>query len=180
MPDEDPTPPVAAPPAPPVTPPPAAPPAQPPAQPSAAPPANPEPPADPHPNDPHKYRRLFEREETTRKEAEKTAAAEKERADTAETERLAALRRAVAAENGLAAEAVEFLTGTDEETLLAQATKLGGMVGAKPVVAGSVTNPGGNQQPSVDEQIAAAQKAGNTILAITLKRQQAGIGRQAA
>lgn len=159
--------------------PPAAPPAQPPAAPPAAPPANPEPPAEPHPNDPHKYRRLFEREEATRKAAETQAAQEKERADKAETERLDALKRAVAAENGLAPEAVEFLTASDEAGLLAQATKLGGMVGAKPVVAGTVTNPPGQQTPSIDEQISAAQKAGNTALAISLKRQKAGIGRAA-
>lgn len=172
---EDPTNPPAAPPADPATPPPAAPPAQPPAQPPAAPPANPEPPQDPHPNDPHEYRRLFEREENARKAAETQANTEKTAREAAEATALAALRRAVAAENGLSAEAVEFLTATDEDGLVAQAVKLAGMTGAKPVVAGTVTNPSGQQQPSIDEQISAAEKSGNIALSISLKRQKAGL-----
>jgi uncharacterized protein YdcH (DUF465 family) len=144
-------------------------------------------------NDAAKWRRLAEKHEKAIQERER---AEKARADAElpELERLKkladeatadankakadTLRLQVVVETGLDAGAVEFLTGTDEETLRAQAGKLKGMMGSTGTRAGTLTNPGGNQQPSIDEQIAAAQKAGNTAEAIRLKREKAGLGRQ--
>lgn len=162
----------------------------------AVPAPSPEP--EPHPNDPHKYRRLFEREEAKRKDLEgrllafEAAEAERRKAELSEVERVkleaeearaqvvSVLRRAVAAEAGVPADAIEFLSGTDEETLRAQAEKLAALA-AKPAAtatlprAGTITNPSGSQSPSVDEQISAAERAQNWPLAITLKRQRAGL-----
>jgi hypothetical protein len=42
-----------------------------------------------------------------------------------------------------------------------------------PAQAGTVTQPSANQQPTLDEQIATAEKNGNTLAAIRLKRQKA-------
>jgi hypothetical protein len=174
---------------------PASTPADPAAAPSVTPPADPaKPPADPAAppptdNDVAKWRRLAEKHE---RELAKLQDAEKKRAEAelSEVDRLKAqaeesanklaaleaenLRRRVAAEAGLAADTLEFLTGTDEETLKAQAAKLAGMVKAVPTRGGTTTNPPSHAQPSLDEQIAAAQKAGNVALAIGLKRKAAG------
>ncbi len=144
-------------------------------------------------NEAAKFRRLFEKAEADRKKletdlqaikdkdlselekAKKDALEATERAKRLEAENL---RRKVAAEAGVPADAFDFLTGEDEETLKAQATKLVGMIG-KPgaAPAGTTTQPAGGGGPSVDDQITAAEKAGNFALAITLKRQRAGLGR---
>lgn len=71
-------------------------------------------------------------------------------------------------------EALGFLTGTDEATLTAQATALRNLFA--PGAAGTVTRPGSSQGPSLDEQIATAEKAGNSISSIKLKMQKAQAG----
>jgi hypothetical protein len=168
--------------------PPAPAPVTPPADPPTPPPADPANPPAPD-NEAAKWRRLAEKNERELKKFQ-DAEAERQKADMSELDRLKAeneeratklaaleaenLRRRVASEAGLAADVLEFLTGTDEETLKAQAARLAAMVKAAPTRAGTTTNPPGGQQPSLDEQIAAAQKAGNVALAIGLKRRAAG------
>lgn len=143
-------------------------------------------------NEAAKFRRLFEKAdkelaelkaaeqkraeaEMTELEREKKRAADAEaKAATLERENLA---RRVAAEHNVPADAIEFLTGSDEATLIAQAQKLGGMIAPGGVRAGTTTNPGGQQTPTIDDRIAAAEKAGDRALAITLKRDKAGISR---
>lgn len=143
-------------------------------------------------NEAEKYERLarkFEKE----LEGYRTAERERQQADMTELERTKAalaaveakaaeseaqlLRQRVALELGVPADALEFLTGSDEETIRAQASRLTGLIGARPTAAGTVTNPPGNQIPSIDEQIAAAQSRGDWQTSIRLKRQQAGLDR---
>jgi hypothetical protein len=116
-------------------------------------------------------------DEQKRKDAELTESQrEKKRADTAEAEAKAArtelLKVKIGGELGIPAEALEFITATDEAGIRAQAEKLKGFVKA-PTAGGTVTNPAGGQQPSLDQQIAEAEKSGNALLAIQFKRQQA-------
>ena len=92
----------------------------------------------------------------------------------AEAARLETLR--LKAGKDLPDEALEFLTGTDEATLAAQAEKLRKVYPAAPASAGTLTNPPANQAPSVDEQIAAAEKAGNGLQAIRLKMEKMRAG----
>lgn len=154
---------------------------------------NPNPaPDDPHKNDPHKYRRLFEKTEQRLKEVEaelkkrtdaELSEIEREKADRTAAEERATkaeqrlLRLEIAQETGLSAEAIEMLNGTDADSLREQATKLAGMMpkAEAPPAGGTHTQPPKHGGPSVDEQIAAAEKAGNHILAISLKRQKAGL-----
>jgi len=130
-------------------------------------------------NETAKWRRLHERADGDLKTARGELDTERTARTQAEERAAAALRRAIAAEHGLSGDALEFLTANDEDGLTAQAKKLSGMVGqpgaaeGQPGKAGTTTNPAGNQQPSLEEQIAAAEKAGQRGLAISLKRQQA-------
>jgi len=150
-------------------------------------------------NDENKFRRLFEaaeakrvssearlaqleQAENARKEADLTEAQKaQKRADEAEAKVKALesenLKRRIAAEMSLSPETLEFLQGEDEAGLRASATKLAGLVVRAPLQAGTQTAPPGQQNPTADERIAAAEKAGNHALAITLKRERAGIGR---
>ena len=82
-----------------------------------------------------------------------------------EAQRLETLR--LKAGKDLPEEALEFLTATDEAGLAAQAEKLSKVYA--PAAAGTRTNPGAGQGPSVDEQITAAEKAGNSFQSIKLK-----------
>lgn len=178
------------------------PPATPPAP--VVPPAADPPAADPKAgaNDENKFRRLFEAEETKRKQTEQrlaefeTADKTRKEAEMTEIQKIQAradeadarvktlesenLRRRIAAEKNLSADAIQFLQGDDEATLTANAEKLVSLVGKAPLQAGTVTSPGGQQKPTIAEQIAAAEKAGNGMLSIQLKREQAGIGRAPA
>lgn len=115
----------------------------------------------------------------TRKDAEltETERLKKERDDAQkerDAARLDALRTKAGA--GLPDEALEFLTGTDAETLTAQATKLAGLYGnkpaepASPVQAGTTTRPGTTPTPSVQERLVAAQKSGNVLEQIRIMR----------
>lgn len=154
-----------------------------------------------------KYRRLHEKADKDLKEtrAKLTALeAEKSKRDEADlTEAQKAAKRAddaekratdaeaksarleVAREFGIDDdEAMEFLTATDPDALRAQAEKLAkltakpaGDAPPAPLKGGTTTKPPQQQQPSIDEQIAKAEKDGNRGLAITLKRQQAGLNR---
>jgi hypothetical protein len=173
--------------------PPATPPAAPPA-PAPAPAPTPAPPADPPApegeNEAAKFRRLFE---AAQKKADTLEAAEQQRAQAEMTELQRAqaeaaeakaklaeaeaerLRMKVATAHGLSADAMEFLGTGDEAALTAQAAKLAGLLKAAPVAAGSVTQPAGGGAPTIDEQIAAAEKAGDWALSIGLKRQKAGL-----
>ena len=91
-----------------------------------------------------------------------------------DAERLDKLR--LKAGKDLPEEALEFLTATDEVGLAAQATKLATLYGKAPaappapVKGGTVTQPPAGQQPSTQERIAAATKAGNPLEAIRLMR----------
>ena len=86
---------------------------------------------------------------------------------------LEAMRRRIAASQGLAADAVEFLSGTDEESITQQASKLAAIIPqvTGPVSAGTTTSPASRQEPSVEERISAAQQGGRIHEAISLKRQ---------
>jgi hypothetical protein len=85
-----------------------------------------------------------------------------------------ALRRKVAQEENVPVEALEYLAGGDEDTLRGSARKLVTLIGSKPghIAAGSRTQPGAGQSPTLDEQIAAAEKSGNRTLSISLKNQK--------
>jgi len=169
--------------------------------PPVVPPADP-PSADPKPgaNDENKFRRLHEKAEgdnaalktrlaeleaaeKARKEGEMTEL-QKAQAEAAELKAKTAaleaenLRRKIAAEKGLAPDMLDFLSG-DEAQMTAQAERLAGLANRPPAKAGTTTLPGGGQTPTVDEQIAAAQKANNTHEAIRLKRERAGFGNNA-
>ena len=122
----------------------------------------------------------LEAAEQKRKDAElsevdrlkKEAADNKQAADNAKLE---ALR--LKAGKGLPDEALEFLTGTDADTLAAQATKLAALYGnapaapKPPVQVGNVTQPAANQAPSAQEKIAAAVKSGDVVGSIRLMRE---------
>jgi hypothetical protein len=165
--------------------PPAAPPAAPPATPPAAPPATP--PAAPPAND--ELTKLRSELATLKAAEEKRAAAERtdlENAQKAAKEagdrNVELTRKLVATEAGLKPEDLEFLTAADEEGLRAQAARLAERFKATPPVGappapkgGSITNPPGNQEPTIDERIDAAEKAGNFAVSISLKRQRAGL-----
>jgi hypothetical protein len=108
------------------------------------------------------------------------------RAEAAEAEARAArqelLKMRIAHEVGVTRDALDLLTGGDEATLRAQAEKIVTLAGkggqqAPPIQAGTRTQPAGQQQPTVDEQIAAAVRGGNDIAAIRLMRQKQGIGK---
>jgi hypothetical protein len=170
----------------------------PPTTPPAADPPAPDPKAGQGGNDEAKFRRLFEAEqaksraseqrlaeldaaETKRRESEMTEL-QKVQARAEEAEKRATkmehenLRRQVAAEAQLTPEALEFLQGEDEAALRASAAKLATLVTKAPVQLGSHTQPGGSQKPTVEDQIAAAQKAGNWQESMRLKREAAGFG----
>lgn len=96
---------------------------------------------------------------------------------------LEALCRKVAQEENVPVEALEYLSGHDEESLRGSARKLVTLIGSKavPAAVGSRTQPGSSQTPTIDDQITAAERTGNRALSITLKNQkmrgsQAGIG----
>jgi hypothetical protein len=69
-------------------------------------------------------------------------------------------------------EALEYLSGGDEDGLRGSARKLVTLIGSKNVSAGSRTQPAAGQAPSLDEQILAAEKSGNRTLSISLKNQK--------
>jgi hypothetical protein len=85
---------------------------------------------------------------------------------------LDALRRKVAHEENVPLEALEYLSGGDEDGLRGSARKLVTLIGSKNVSAGSRTQPAAGQAPSLDEQILAAEKSGNRTLSISLKNQK--------
>jgi len=131
--------------------------------------------------DAQKELKKYQDAEEARKQAEMTETErEKARADKAEADAKDAsaklLKLQIATEAGVPVDALDLLTATDEDGLRAQAAavvKLAGGTETTPKKAGSNTNPAGGQQPSIDEQITAAQKAGNNQEAIRLKRQKA-------
>jgi len=83
------------------------------------------------------------------------------------------LRRKVAQEESVPIDAFEYLAGNDEEALRASARKLVTLIGSKAVqAAGTRTQPGTGQAPTIDDQIAAAEKSGNRALSISLKNQK--------
>jgi hypothetical protein len=103
------------------------------------------------------------------KATERAAAAEKRAADA----EAASVRLRVIGEVGLPAELHEFLpAGGDEAVLRAQAEKLKAAVGAKPRVPAPDGSQGSKAPTGLDEQIAAAQKAGNYREVIALQRQK--------
>ena len=109
--------------------------------------------------------------------AEKQLREANERIERLEATNQSNLRKAIAAEVGIAPEAAEFITATDEAGMRAQATKLKGLAPAAPAsppAAGSVTNPPAPAPEDLQAKIDAAEKAGNTRLSIQLKRQLAG------
>ena len=85
-----------------------------------------------------------------------------------------AMRWRIAARFGMSDEDAElFLTATDEETLIRQAqrfTELAPKAGKGNVVPGVGTSP--TQLPTLQEQIRAAEQAGNKQLVMSLKAQQ--------
>jgi hypothetical protein len=84
------------------------------------------------------------------------------------------LRRKVAQEESVPVEALEYLSGDDEATLRGSAQRLVTLIGSSKTgaSAGTRTQPAGNQAPTIDEQIAAAEKSGNRVLSISLKNQK--------
>lgn len=125
-------------------------------------------------------------EDAALSESEKVA----QRAKDLETENKALktdlLRRKIAQEEGLGADAFEFLSGEDEDTIRAKAGQLKTLIGTGAAAsgtgsgtgttsaAGTTTNPGSAQKPNIDDSIAAARKAGNVLLTIALERQKQG------
>jgi hypothetical protein len=100
----------------------------------------------------------------------KHAAELEERAARSERE---SLRRRVAQEENVPVEALEYLSGNDEESLRGSAQRLVTLIGSKAsAAAGSRTQPAAGQAPTMDEQIAAAERSGNRILSISLKNQK--------
>jgi len=85
-----------------------------------------------------------------------------------------ALRRKVAQEEKVPIEALEYLFGNDEDALRGSARKLVVLIGSKTAnsALGSRTQPAASQIPTLDEQIAAAEKTGNRVLSISLKNQK--------
>lgn len=91
-------------------------------------------------------------------------------------ERAQRLRFAAASEHGIPADYLDLLTGTDEETLSAQAVKVAELVKAKQAPQ-FAPNPGqgsgkGQQPPDTRSQIAAAESSGDYRTAEALKAQQ--------
>lgn len=120
-------------------------------------------------------RKLAEMSETERVKAE----AETAKAEAAETKK-ELLKLKIANELGVSADALDLLTGADEPTIRAQAEKIVALTGKTapaPVTGGTRTQPGGQQQPTTDEKIAAAMKSGDSITAIRLMREKQGIGK---
>ena len=132
--------------------------------------------------------KLKEKEDAELSESERN----KKRADEAEQALKDAqaenLRLKIAGETGLAADMLEFLTATDEAGIRAQAEKLAAKMTASgtgttgttppatpPAQAGTTTQPNRTAQPSLDERILAADKAGNAALSIELMRERAGL-----
>lgn len=109
--------------------------------------------------------------ETARLTAEKQT--EAERADTAEHE---LLRLRVAFDTAIPAELHEFLTGANEEELRAKAAKLAALnTPATPLRPAPDPSQGARPDggtPSLDQQIAEAEKAGKTNTSIALKSQK--------
>jgi len=105
---------------------------------------------------------------------EKLAAELGEAAQRAARAEAEALRWRIAAKHGISDEDAElFLTGSDEETLARQAERFKEL--AVKTSKGTVVPGIGNQpttQPSIADQIAAAEAAGDFALAIQLKSQQ--------
>ena len=135
-----------------------------------------------------KYRRLFEKTqkelEVLKADAEKRKNAElsdyeklQKRAE--EAEKLAhdlsreRLISKIAKEEGISEDSFDFLTASDEEGLRNQAQKLASITKRTNIAAGTRTNPAANQQPSIDEQISAAEKSSNSFESIRLKVQKA-------
>lgn len=114
--------------------------------------------------------------------AEKALREANERIAKLEESSLRSQRRAIAAELGVKPEAVEFITATDEEGIRAQAEKLKVLMPAAPTPitppgpAGTITNPAGAPPEDLTAKINEAEKNGNVLLAIKLKRQAAGRG----
>ena len=97
----------------------------------------------------------------------------KVRAETAETRAAKLetehLKLTVANETGLSLDVIEFITGTDEESIRAQASKLATLIPQSPTRAGSITAPAAGQAPSLDERISQAERSGNRGESLTLK-----------
>lgn len=126
-------------------------------------------------------------EESQKSEAQKLADRATKAEETAATAKAEALRWRIAAKNGISDEDAEiFLTGTSEDALTKQAERLvalrgttqqppaaGGAPGQRtPVEAlrpGAMPNP---PEPTLADQIAAAEKAGDWAAAQRLKAQQ--------
>lgn len=112
--------------------------------------------------------------------AEKALREANERIARLEEANLKSQRRAIAAELGVKPEAVDFITATDEDGIRAQATRLKALMPADPAPAplpgptGTVTNPAGPPPEDLTAKIAEAEKSGNVLQAIRLKRQAAG------
>lgn len=153
-------------------------------------------------NEENKFRRLHEAAEARAKAAEAKAAAleaaeaARARAELSDLERAKAeaadfqtkaekaeakaallererLIERIVAEHGLPADqAAEWLSATDEAGLRAQAVKLAAIM-KQPAVAGTTSQPSRGGSPSIDDQINAALKAGQTVKAIQLKREKA-------
>lgn len=116
---------------------------------------------------------IAELKRTSELELERERQRASEAEDRATRWELEDMKRKIATEIGLAHDAILFMTGEDEAALRVQAEKLQALIPRiAPVQAGSQTQPASRQTPSLDEQITAAQLAGRTAEAITLKRFQ--------
>ena len=147
-------------------------------------------------NEEAKFRRLFEKEASEKAalaerlaklEAEAKARADaelselelaKQKATEAET-KAAKLEHdrlvdRIAAEHNIPTEARELLTGADEAALKASAERLVGLM-RTPVKAGTTTQPGAQEVPTIEQQIATEIAAGRQLNAIRLMRQAQGI-----
>lgn len=111
--------------------------------------------------------KLTELERAQREAADLRAATAKAEAD--------AMRLRLATRYGISEEDAEmFLTGSTEEALTAQAERVAALRGESKRFKGSADGGARREsQPSIDDQIAEASKAGNHALAISLKRQKA-------
>ena len=154
--------------------------------PDATPAATPPEPAKTGGDDAAMWRRKAEAAE---REANTLKAADQARkdADLSETERLKksvadtearatkaeqrAAKLEVASELGLTADALEFITGTDTETIRAQAEKLAALLPKATIKAGTTTAPAAGQGPTMAERITNAEKSGVRGEALALKLQ---------
>ena len=118
---------------------------------------------------------------TEKQKADKRAEEAEKRAQEAENKatalEISSLRQKAVADAGLKSDAAQFITATDEAGIQAQIEGLRGLIGTTqtqvpPKSGGTVTQPPTGQQPGLDEQIAAAEKAGNRALSIHLKMQR--------